>query len=229
MKKFFIAPSILSANFAQLGLEVQSVLTAGSDIIHFDVMDNHYVSNLTFGPMVLRSLRNYNITEPIDVHLMTKPVDNLITEFATAGANFISFHPEATHNVIHTINLIKKNGCKAGIAINPTESLNILDGIIDELDIVLLMGVQPGFAGQKFIPSVLHKIVETRKYIDQFNSTAVLEVDGGIYLDNIIDIASAGADIFVMGSAIFSSINYQQTIQDIRNKLNILNYKNNSF
>lgn len=222
MKKIFIAPSILSADFSRLGRDVKKVLLAGGDMIHFDVMDNHYVPNLTFGPMVLKSLREYNIQAPIDVHLMVKPVDSIIPCFAKSGANFITFHPEASDNIKNTLSLIKKCGCKSGLAINPKTSLSVLDDFIDQVDIVLLMSVMPGFANQKFIPSMLNKIYHAREKINQFNSSILLEVDGGININNIVDVVCAGADIVVMGSCIFQSQNYKQTINIIKNKLKML-------
>jgi len=203
MQKFMIAPSILSADFARLGEEVDAVLKADADIIHFDVMDNHYVPNLTFGPMICEALRKYGIKAPIDVHLMTKPVDNLIIEFAKAGATYITFHPEASLHVDRSLQLIRNHGCKAGLALNPATSINHLEYIWEKLDLILLMSVNPGFGGQKFIPSVLHKISEVRNLINN-NHTPLIEVDGGINLDNLEKIAAAGADIFVMGSAIFN-------------------------
>ncbi|QCI26201.1 ribulose-phosphate 3-epimerase [Buchnera aphidicola] len=222
MKKIFIAPSILSANFAKLGQEVQEVLLAGSDIIHFDVMDNHYVPNLTFGPMVLKSLREYKITAPIDVHLMIQPVDSIIPSFAKAGANFITFHPETSDNIKNTLSLIKSFGCKSGLAINPGTSLSILDEFMDQIDIILLMSVAPGFSNQKFISSTLNKIYHVRKKIDRCNSNILLEVDGGININNIIEVVSLGVDIVVMGSFIFQSKDYKKTISIIKNKLNVL-------
>lgn len=225
MKNFFIAPSILSADCSKLGQDVEDVLRAGGDIIHFDVMDNHYVPNLTFGPMVLKSLRKYGIQAPIDVHLMVKCVDNLIPLFAKAGADFITFHPESSKNIIGTLSLIKQYGCKAGLAINPNTSLTILSDFMDHLDIILLMGVMPGFSGQKFILPVLRKIYHVRKKINEMSSKILLEVDGGINLNNIADVACAGADIFVIGSFIFQSNNYKYTIDMIKNKLNTLHKK----
>ncbi|WP_343128153.1 ribulose-phosphate 3-epimerase [Buchnera aphidicola (Takecallis taiwana)] len=225
MKKIFIAPSILSADFAKLGKDVKDVLFSGGDIIHFDVMDNHYVPNLTFGPMVLKSLRQYGIQAPIDVHLMVQPVDNLIPLFAKAGADIITFHPEASQNVIGTLSLIKNFGCRAGLAINPDTSLNILSDFMDQIDVILLMSVMPGFAGQKFILPVLKKIYQARKKINQCNARILLEVDGGINLNNVQDIADAGADIFVIGSCIFRSKNYKYTIDMIKNKLHNLHKK----
>ncbi|CAL4324445.1 ribulose-phosphate 3-epimerase [Buchnera aphidicola] len=219
MKKFFIAPSILSADFSRLGEDVQKALSAGGDIVHFDVMDNHYVPNLTIGPMVLKSLKDYKITAPIDVHLMVKPVDNLIPIFAKSGADCITIHPETTDHVDKTLTLIKNSGCKVGLGFNPSTSLSILDYTMDKIDIILLMGVNPGFSGQSFIPKMLDKLREIRIRIDKFFPNILLEVDGGIKLSNISDIASAGADIFVVGSAIFSSKNYFKIIQNMKSKL----------
>lgn len=225
MKKPLIAPSILSADFARLGEECRAVLDAGADMIHFDVMDNHYVPNLTIGPMVLKSLRDYGITAPIDVHLMTKPVDNLIIEFANAGADFITIHPEATEQLNHSLNLIKRFGAKVGLAFNPTTPLNHLKYLKKELDLVLIMSVNPGFGGQKFIPHVLDKIREARMLLDLNNAHSRLEVDGGITVDNIGDIAQAGADAFVAGSAIFNSDDYKVTIDNMRKQVET--YANN--
>ncbi|QCI27347.1 ribulose-phosphate 3-epimerase [Buchnera aphidicola] len=223
MKKFFIAPSILSANFSKLGQDIKDVLSAGSDIIHFDVMDNHYVPNLTFGPMVLKSLRQDNIIAPIDVHLMVDSVDNLIPLFAQSGATSITFHPDSSKDINKTLSLIRRYGCKSGLAINPEVPLSILNNFMDQLDIILLMSVMPGFSGQKFISSILNKIFKLRKMIDKYNSKILLEVDGGININNIIDVAHAGADIFVMGSFIFETKNYKKKIDMIKNKLNMLN------
>ncbi|BBI01412.1 ribulose-phosphate 3-epimerase [Buchnera aphidicola (Nipponaphis monzeni)] len=219
MKKFLILPSILSADFSKLGEEITKVLQAGGDIIHFDVMDNHYVPNLTIGPMVLKSIKDYNINVQIDVHLMTSPVDNLIPIFADNGANFITFHPESTNHVDRTLALIKHYGCKAGLALNPSTPLNILDYVMDKLDVILLMSVNPGFSCQLFIPSILEKIKKVRKRIDNSMYNILLEVDGGIKISNIGSIAIAGADAFVIGSEIFKSISYYKTIKKIRNKL----------
>lgn len=215
-----IAPSILSADFARLGEEVDAVLKAGADWVHFDVMDNHYVPNLTIGPMVCKALRNYGVTAPIDVHLMVKPVDSLIEDFAKAGATFITFHPEASDHVDRSLELVKSFGCKTGLVLNPETSLNLLDSCWDRLDMVLLMSVNPGFGGQDFIPSVLDKISVLRKTIDQKKLNIRLEVDGGIKLDNIAEVANAGADTFVSGSGIFGEKSYQDVISKMRQSLN---------
>ena len=215
-----LAPSILSADFARLGEEVDAVLTAGADWVHFDVMDNHYVPNLTIGPMVCSALRDYGVNAPIDVHLMVKPVDSLIEDFAKAGATYISFHPEASDHVDRSLQLVKKYGCKTGLVLNPTTSLNLLENCWDKLDMVLLMSVNQGFAGQSFIPSVLDKISTLRQSIDDKNLNIRLEVDGGIKLDNIAEVSKAGADTFVSGSAIFSEKNYQEVISKMRQSLN---------
>ena len=215
-----IAPSILSADFARLGEEVDAVLEAGADWVHFDVMDNHYVPNLTIGPMVCEALRNYGVTVPIDVHLMVKPVDSLIEDFAKAGATYVTFHPEASDHIDRSLQLVKDHGCKAGLVLNPATSLNLLDNCWDKLDMVLLMSVNPGFGGQDFIPSVLDKISALRKAIDQKKLNIRLEVDGGIKLDNIAEVANAGADTFVSGSGIFGEKSYQDVISKMRQSLN---------
>ena len=215
-----LAPSILSADFARLGEEVDAVLTAGADWVHFDVMDNHYVPNLTIGPMVCSALRDYGVNAPIDVHLMVKPVDSLIEDFAKAGATYISFHPEASDHVDRSLQLVKKYGCKTGLVLNPATSLNLLENCWDKLDMVLLMSVNPGFGGQNFIPSVLEKISTLRQSIDDKNLNIRLEVDGGIKLDNIAEVSKAGADTFVSGSAIFKEKNYQEVISKMRQSLN---------
>ncbi len=219
MQNYLIAPSILSANFACLGQEVEDVLNAGADMIHFDVMDNHYVPNLTIGPMICQALRDHGVTAPIDVHLMVKPVDHMITEFAKAGATYITIHPEASEHMDRSIQLIKDQGCKAGVALNPTTPLNYLDHTLDKLDLVLLMSVNPGFGGQKFIRPVLDKITSVRKMIDERGLETRLEVDGGIKVDNIAEVARAGADTFVAGSAIFKASDYHATITRMREEL----------
>jgi ribulose-phosphate 3-epimerase len=215
---FRIAPSILSADFARLGDEVRAVERAGADLIHFDVMDNHYVPNLTVGPLVCAALKPH-VKLPLDVHLMVKPVDALVPEFAKAGASIISFHPEASDHVDRTIALIREHGCKAGLVLNPATPVSWLDHTLEKLDLVLLMSVNPGFGGQKFISSVLPKIAEVRRRIDALKRDVWLEVDGGVKTDNIAEIARAGADTFVAGSAVFSSKDYAATIRDMRAQL----------
>lgn len=219
MQPYLIAPSILSADFARLGDDVAAVLNAGADVVHFDVMDNHYVPNLTMGPMVCQALRNYGITAPIDVHLMVEPVDALVPQFASAGASIITFHPEASRHVDRTLQLIKQHGCQAGLVFNPATPLSYLDYVLDKVDVVLLMSVNPGFGGQKFIPATLDKLAAARRIIDQSGLPIRLEIDGGVNVDNIADIAAAGADMFVAGSAIFNAPDYAQVITQMRQRL----------
>ncbi|MCE2869141.1 MAG: ribulose-phosphate 3-epimerase [Gammaproteobacteria bacterium] len=217
--KPIIAPSILSANFAKLGEEVDAVLAAGADWVHFDVMDNHYVPNLTIGPLVCEALRKHGVTAPIDVHLMVKPVDRIIPDFAKAGASLISFHPEASEHVDRTIGLIHDSGCQAGLVLNPATPLNVLDHVLDKLDLVLIMSVNPGFGGQSFIPQALDKIRLVRERIRETGRLIRLEVDGGIKIDNIGAVAEAGADAFVAGSAIFGATDYAETIRRMRDEI----------
>ncbi|HBP99583.1 MAG TPA: ribulose-phosphate 3-epimerase [Gammaproteobacteria bacterium] len=219
MKDFLIAPSILSADFARLGEEVTNVLDAGADVVHFDVMDNHYVPNLTIGPMVCQALRKHGIEAPIDVHLMVSPVDQLILDFAKAGASYISFHPEATAHVDRSLQLIRDQGCKSGLVFNPGTPVDCLEYLMDKIDVILLMSVNPGFGGQKFIPSTLKKLEKVRKLIDDSDYAIRLEVDGGVGVGNIREIADAGADMFVAGSAIFNSNDYRKTITAMRLEL----------
>ncbi len=216
MTEKLIAPSILSADFARLGDEVNDVLNAGADVVHFDVMDNHYVPNLTIGPLVCEALVKHGITAPIDVHLMVKPVDRIVGDFAAAGATYISFHPEASEHVHRTIGLIREAGCKPGLVFNPATSLSWLDHCLEDLDLVLIMSVNPGFGGQSFIPSSLDKLREVRKRIDASGKDIRLEIDGGVKVDNIGEIAAAGADMFVAGSAIFGADDYASTISAMR-------------
>jgi ribulose-phosphate 3-epimerase len=213
---YLIAPSILSANFARLGEEVDAVLAAGADVVHFDVMDNHYVPNLTFGPLVCEALRKHGVVAPIDVHLMVRPVDQLVSSFAAAGATYISFHPEASEHVHRTISLIRESGCKPGLVFNPATPLDWLDHCLDDLDLVLIMSVNPGFGGQSFIPSSLDKLRAARKRINASGRSVRLEVDGGVKTSNIAEIAAAGADMLVAGSAIFGSNDYKATIAAMR-------------
>jgi ribulose-phosphate 3-epimerase len=217
----FIAPSILSADFARLGEEVNAVLDAGADIIHFDVMDNRFVPNLTIGPLVCQSLRDFGVKAPIDVHLMAEPVDNLILDFSKAGASYISFHPEASRHVHRSLNLIREKGCKAGLVFSPATPLTWLEHLIDDLDLILIMSVNPGFGGQSFIESSLDKINKVRKIIDSSGNNIRLEVDGGVKIQNIKEIATAGADTFVAGSAIFNSNNYSETISAMKAEIQL--------
>jgi ribulose-phosphate 3-epimerase len=219
MQSPWIAPSILSADFARLGEEVRNVLESGADIVHFDVMDNHYVPNLTIGPLVCEALRKHGITAPIDVHLMVKPVDRIVPDFAKAGATWITFHPEASEHVDRTIGLIRENGCRPGLVLNPATPVNWLDHALDKIDMVLLMSVNPGFGGQSFIPSVLPKITKVREMIDRSGREIRLEVDGGVKVDNIAAVAAAGADTFVAGSAIFGAKDYRATIAAMREEI----------
>jgi ribulose-phosphate 3-epimerase len=219
MQPFAIAPSILSADFARLGEEVDNVLAAGADIVHFDVMDNHYVPNLTIGPMVCTALRKYGITAPIDAHLMVKPVDRLIGDFVEAGASYITFHPEASEHVDRSLQLIRAGGCKAGLVFNPATPLDVLKYVMDKVDMILLMSVNPGFGGQKFIPGTLDKLREARALIDASGRDIRLEIDGGVNVQNIREIAAAGADTFVAGSAIFNQPNYREVIEAMRAEL----------
>ena len=216
MSRCLIAPSILSADFARLGAEVDDVLKAGADWVHFDVMDNHYVPNLTIGPLVCEALRKHGVTAPIDVHLMVKPVDRIVPDFAKAGASYISFHPEASEHIDRTIGLIHEHGCKAGLVFNPATPLNHLDHVLHKLDLVLIMSVNPGFGGQGFIPGALDKLRQVRKLIDASGRDIRLEIDGGVKADNIGEIAAAGADTFVAGSAIFNAPDYAGVIAQMR-------------
>jgi len=215
----FIAPSILAADFAKLGEEVDNVLSAGADIVHFDVMDNHYVPNLTIGPLVCEALRNHGVTAPIDVHLMVKPVDRIIPDFVAAGASYITFHPEASEHVDRTLGMIQEAGCKAGLVFNPATPLHVLENIMDKLDMILLMSVNPGFGGQSFIPHTLEKCKQVRQLIDASGKEIRLEIDGGVKIDNIREVAVAGADTFVAGSAIFNTNDYKATIDEMRAEL----------
>ena len=218
-KDNIIAPSILSADFAKLGEEVESVLSAGADWVHFDVMDHHHVPNLTIGPMVCSALRKYGIKAPIDVHLMVQPVDRLIDDFVEAGATYITFHPEASQHIDRSLQIIKSGGCKSGLVLNPASPINLIEDCLESLDMILLMSVNPGFGGQKFIPSVLNKLRKLRKIIDDNNLDIRLEIDGGVKLENISEISEAGADTFVAGSAIFSQNNYEKVISEMRSSI----------
>lgn len=219
MKSPIIAPSILSADFARLGEDVVKVIEAGADWVHFDVMDNHYVPNLTIGPMVCQALRDYGIKAPIDVHLMVKPVDRIIGDFIEAGASIITFHPEASEHVDRSLQLIKSGGCQAGLVLNPATPIHCLEHVMDKLDMILLMSVNPGFGGQSFIPNTLNKLEQVRSMIDKSGYDIRLEIDGGVKIDNIGEIANAGADTFVAGSAIFNTDNYQATIAAMREQI----------
>ncbi len=220
MSDYIIAPSLLSADFARLGEEAVNVLKAGGDMLHLDVMDNHYVPNLTVGPLVCEALRKYGIKAPIDVHLMTRSVDSLINDFAKAGATNLTIHPESTDHVDRSLSLIHKHGCKAGLALNPATTLDCLEYVIDKLDLILIMSVNPGFGGQQFIPAILEKVKKARALIDNSGKNIRLAIDGGINADNIHKVAEAGADMFIMGSAIFTQPDYAKTINTIRNELN---------
>lgn len=219
MQKYLIAPSLLAADFARLGEEATRVLEAGADMLHLDVMDNHFVPNLTVGPLVCEALRNYGITAPIDVHLMTRPVDRLIIDFAKAGASYITFHPECSDHVDRSLDLIQSQGCKAGLALNPASSLHLLDYVLDKIELILLMSVNPGFGGQAFIPGALKKIEKARDLITASHRPIRLSIDGGIKVSNIYEVAASGADTFVAGSAIFKSNNYAHIIQEMRTEL----------
>lgn len=219
MHDYLIAPSLLSANFARLGEEASNVLKAGGDMLHLDVMDNHYVPNLTVGPLVCEALRQYGIKAPIDVHLMAHPVDRLIIDFAKAGASYITFHPECSEHIDRSLDLIRKHGCKAGLALNPATPLHYLEYVMDKIDMILIMSVNPGFSGQQFIPSTLEKLKKTRGLIAESGKNIRLSIDGGIKTDNILEVAQAGADTFVAGSAIFTQPDYAKVIKTMRSEL----------
>lgn len=219
MQKYLIAPSLLSADFARLGEEVTAVMSAGADILHLDVMDNHYVPNLTVGPLICEALRRHHLTAPIDVHLMARPVDRLIVDFANAGATNITFHPEASDHIDRSLTLIRKHGCKAGLAFNPATTLHCLEFLLDKIDIILIMSVNPGFGGQSFIPATLDKIRQARELITESKRDIRLAVDGGIKTENIAQVAEAGADMFIAGSAIFGQANYAEVIKEMRSQL----------
>lgn len=228
MANYTIAPSLLAADFARLGEEASNVLSAGADVLHLDVMDNHYVPNLTVGPLVCAALRQYGIKAPIDVHLMARPVDRLITDFAKAGASYITFHPEASDHVDRSLELIREAGCKAGLALNPATSLHHLEHVWDKIDMILMMSVNPGFGGQQFISSTLNKVTKARQLIHASKKKITLAIDGGIKVDNILEVARAGADMFIAGSAIFSQPDYAKVITDMRSQLAKLGRVNNS-
>lgn len=219
MADYLIAPSILAADFARLGEEVDNVIASGADVVHFDVMDNHYVPNLTIGPLVCEALRSHGVTADIDVHLMVKPVDRIIPDFAKAGASYITFHPEGSEHIDRSLALVKESGCKSGLVFNPHTSLSYLEHVMDKIDVILIMSVNPGFGGQSFIPQALEKLKQAKKLIDASGRDIRLEIDGGVKIDNIREIAEAGADMFVAGSAIFNTPDYKTTIDAMREEL----------